>query len=457
MTNGVASRDDTARLLDRLVQDIDDGDVVTIVGKELLVVQIPGRGEVLVYAYLAEQLAARLSIKFEPGDSLDTIACRYKDTNHEIDDVYGELRDVLVKIGPVAPPDALLKLAAIDGLRLFVSMTIDPLLENALDQMRVPRGAPKAQVLAYAPKQAPRQDLPCPIENLTGSVVFHLLGRPTANSPGTYAVTDADTLEFIHSLQQQTGPKLLFDALRTKSLLILGCGFPDWLARFAIRAAQQQQIYDRDKRTWVVDERLKSEQGLAFFLEHSPKVKVFDRSAISFVDQLHDRWKAAHPAQAAAPPPASDSPVAGSQRKTRPVFLSYASEDRAMVEKINGALAAANLDVWFDHDRLEPGADWYPMIKETINTCDLFIAILSQNTCRAGDRKFRFEWARAFEKADEFEFGRSFVIPLPIDETTRQNADPRFGRYTWDERLRAGVVTPEFVDGIVRLVRKNRS
>jgi len=446
-------RASTERLWERLLQFIDERQVVPVVGQELLTVQVAGR-EVQLYSYLAERLAGRLGVPSDPSDSLNTVACRYKDAGQRIQDVYGALKQVLSDAGPIGPPESLLKLADIRDFTLFVSMTFDSLLETALNQRRF-GGDGKTDRLAYAPKKV--QDLPSAIENLEHPVVFHLLGLPAATP--LYAVTDEDTLEFIHSLQSQDGrPKMLFDALREKYLLVIGCGFPDWLARFFIRIARQERFIAGDKESWVADERVHGDTGLQFFLEHFSATEMFPGNARTFVDELHARWMAAHPAPTAAPQaPRTDGPAAEPEMKTRSVFVSYASEDRPVVEAITQALEQAGIDVWFDRQRLELGDLWEAKIRKNIANCELFIAIISRHTLTPERRVFRMEWNRAFEEAEKAAANMRFIVPVAIDDTPESSEalPPRFGDAQW-ERLAGGQVTPEFVQSVVRMVRDRR-
>jgi hypothetical protein len=97
-------------------------------------------------------------------------------------------------------PAALIKLAEIRPLKLFVSTTFDPLLAQALNRVRYGR-QDKTQILSFSPTST--QDLPREVEELDRATVFHLFGRLSAVPD--YAVSDEDLLEFMHALQSKTG------------------------------------------------------------------------------------------------------------------------------------------------------------------------------------------------------------------------------------------------------------
>ncbi|MEJ0100675.1 MAG: SUMF1/EgtB/PvdO family nonheme iron enzyme [Pseudomonadota bacterium] len=66
------------------------------------------------------------------------------------------------------------------------------------------------------------------------------------------------------------------------------------------------------------------------------------------------------------------------------LFLSYASQDRAVADSIREALAAQGHQVFFDRDSLPPGASFDDRIHDAIYRCDLFIALLSPDAVDAG-------------------------------------------------------------------------
>ncbi len=66
------------------------------------------------------------------------------------------------------------------------------------------------------------------------------------------------------------------------------------------------------------------------------------------------------------------------------IFLSYASEDRALVEPVRYALAEQGHDVFFDREDLPPGHAFDSRIRAAIERCDLFICFLTPHTVDAG-------------------------------------------------------------------------
>src|SRR5262249_29587986 len=148
-------------------------------------------------------------------------------------------------------------------------------------------------------------------------------------------------VEFFHSLQSETHrPHLLFDELNRHNLLILGNSFSGWLARFFLRMAKRQRLSMGGKTDYVADAGISADSNLVLFLRHfSRGTKIYSGGdAIEFVAELHRRWTERHPASDLSPT------VRSTELQTGAVFLSYASEDRATVEKIKDALEAVGVD-----------------------------------------------------------------------------------------------------------------
>jgi hypothetical protein len=196
---------DDSKQWSKLLQAIAKGVVIPIVGRGLLRIQVDGR-EQLLYDYLAAQLAAQLEVECDPAANIDQVVAAYlnasrrnsrDDVNLKTFEILNQLRDAN---GQIPVPEPFRKLAAIEPLRLFLSTTVDSLLENAL-------GSPADHVFAYSPNSIPT-DLPRDYSRSPHRVVFHLFGR-ISGLPDDCALIDEETLEFIWNfMKSQTLPAL---------------------------------------------------------------------------------------------------------------------------------------------------------------------------------------------------------------------------------------------------------
>lgn len=66
------------------------------------------------------------------------------------------------------------------------------------------------------------------------------------------------------------------------------------------------------------------------------------------------------------------------------IFLSYASQDRAVADQINRALLEQGHDVFFDREDLPPGEEFHIRIRRAIERTDLFIFLISASALDPG-------------------------------------------------------------------------
>jgi len=395
--------------LDDLLEFVEDGKVVPIIGEELLRVGQNGN-EILLYRYLADKLAERLEIpaaSLPPEPSLNVVVCHYLQAGGVPEEVYPKIRPILNQ-ARFAPPEALLQLAGIDRFKLFVTLTFDSLLAAAIDQVRK---AGRALELAYSPKNA--QDLPGPLEELRQPVVYHLFGK--LSSQPDFVITEEDMLEFLHHMQSRSVAEHLFDALRNNHLLFIGCAFPDWLSRFLLRIAKSRQLsLRRTEMEYLVGSLTNRDSDLVVFLRlFSRQTKIASCSPAEFVRELSARYESRTASSAAfrsAPNSAAMHPVDGRESaagmKPGAIFISYTHEDKAAALRLRDFLEneAGIDDVWIDHSRLEAGDDWDLQIRRNIKNCSYFMPVISAASTRRLEGYFRREWRWAEGRAMDFGF-----------------------------------------------------
>jgi hypothetical protein len=448
---------------DDLLEYIDERRVIPVIGAELLTVPDGAGGEVPLMRVLAQRLAEKLRVPAEDctgDDALHQVVCRYLQRGGRREEVYPRLRNLLKELAPAVPP-ILRELARIRHFNVFVTTTFDSLLVQALDDERF-GGAQRTPSLAYSPSS--NQDLPPGARRADAPLVFHLLGRMSA-SPD-YVITEEDTLEFFTSMQSESKrPNILFDELKSSHLLLLGNTFPDWLARFFIRIAKSGRLsLQREELEIIADRTMARDPKLVLFLKNfSYRTQIFEQgNATEFVRELSARYLARHPVSADAPIAVSvaETPAAEARMedmKPGSVFISYASQDVAAVQKLRDALDAAGIDVWFDKRHLESGDDFDQQIKKNIRACSLFLPVISAQTQARHEGYFRLEWSLAAERAKLIADTIPFILPIAIDQVPDQGAlvPERFLQVQWT-RLPGGNATPEFVERMVRLIRDHR-
>jgi hypothetical protein len=429
-----------------LLELIEEGHVVPILGEELLQIVVDGR-VCRLHDVLAARVAEALGVPAQPGDTLNTVAGHFVGRGGDLQSIYPTLkalsRDLLRKI---RPPDSLLKLAAIRDFRLFVTTTFDDFAVRAIDEVRN-GGKPATSVISYSPTRS--NDLPSASDGPMGDTVFHLFGRVSAIPE--YAVTDEDLLEFVHCLQSESRrPSVLFHHLGQKRLLMIGTSYSDWLTRFFLRLSKPEPFALRRSGDYLVTGLPQRE--LVIFLQHFyGKTILYSRNPLEFVDELHDRWSARNGAarvRSVAPALEPGRVPAGA------VFVSYASEDRSKAQALCGALEAAGVESWFDVKDLEPGDAYDAKIRRGIEQSALFLVMISRNVLTNERRFFRKEWEYAVDVSKTVKPGTPFIVPVVIDETPIDDAGlPQEFRAASYISFRDSAVPPECVATVVKHYR----
>ena len=442
---------------DDLLNYIEERRVIPIVGPDLLRVETD-RGPRLLYDWLAERLAARLSVDpalLPEPLTLNDVVCSYLGQRGRREEAYTRLRSIMREVQFTAPP-ALRQLAAITDFELYITTTFDPLLEQAINAERF-GGQPHAEVLAYAPNRV--SDLPAERSQLQRVVVYHLLGKLSA-SP-TYVISDEDMLEFICALQSEhLTPEKLFHELEHSHLLLIGSDFSNWLARLFLRMAKRKRLSDpRDVGEILADDHTAKDGRLVAFLQQvSVRTRVY-AGAAAFVDELHRRWQqrqapaglaAAHAPQRFLPP--------SREMPENAVFVSYAREDLPAVQRLKAAMDAAGLVTWFDLDRLEGGDDYDHKIRSNIARCSFFIPVISATSQRRMEGYFRREWSYAVDRTRNMAEGAVFILPVCIDDTSESEAlvPDRF-RALHFTRAPNGEPAPDFLRRMQELLHGRRT
>jgi hypothetical protein len=127
------------------------------------------------------------------------------------------------------------------------------------------------------------------------------------------------------------------------------------------------------------------------------------------------------------------------------IFISYAREDLAAVQRLKAALDGAGLVTWFDLDRLEGGDDYDRKIRRNIARCSYFVPVISATTERRLEGYFRREWSYALDRARNIADDALFIVPVCVDDTNAVTAHvPDKFKALHLTRLPDGEVTAEF-------------
>ena len=267
------------------------------------------------------------------------------------------------------------------GLFRFVFTTsFDPLVETAMKQF-----FGKVKVMNFFDKKnrdiATKSDFGIP-------TIYYLFGKaelPTKETQSfkTFVATDNDALESLHKWQLDMNESALLRYTSDKYILSLGCTQDDWLFRFIWYTLKGGQ---RNLNRGVIANHAQSDS-----LSHYLKMNriLIDNDAESIVSRILEALRQPDDRQWRTP------------RLNCDVFISYSRRDSEYAESLYNSLSSKGLKVWYDKLQLggNHGGRFMEILKESIDTSTIFIAILSKTiTEEAQDvHVYRREWEWAKE------------------------------------------------------------
>ena len=440
----------------KLIRDIHHGQVVPLIGPELIMVPGAGGGPpVPLRQYLAPLLAIseRINLSGDIPDTVSGVVSAYLLAGGKRADVYDEIRELLDGIKDEPPSDTLRQLARVSGFDFWIAGTYDHQLSKALEAERVDYD-PKHDLLRYHPT-AP-VDIAEPIEK---TCLYHILGD--YDTYPDFAVWEEDYMEFVCGLiENRDTLEKLFRLLKKRYLLILGAPASDWIVRFLLRAARQERLSDRragGAGEYLADRVAVMDAPMVFYFDKFiDSTRVIDGSPVAFVEELCRQWEKRH-GQAE-----SDEVFLARLPETMPkdsVFISYSSEDLAAALLVARSLDAVNLPVWLDKGRLKAGGNYESALEAAVRVhCSFFLSLISDATEADTDRQ-RFVHKERDWAATRHLDGYVFYIPVLLRPagSPGPSAEPSCFAKIHYHQLPGGEPTREFVQSIRQLVETFRN
>lgn len=300
------------------------------------------------------------------------------------------------------------KLIRVNGFENFVTVNIDNFLERAFEAEGKKVNPPINFSIQDADSDpGERSDHALPnIFNLMGNIKW-----------GKFAASDEESLECLYMLKNDSSNKIkaLFDILDGKSLLFIGCSFPDWFMRFFIRIVANERYIDSSRDKYVACDHILEDKDLLVFLESNATlvIPIGDNPAgggkfpisnsIAFVNEVCEQCC----------PPADKAAAAPHYKEL--VFLSYSRDDYSIAEKLKNEFDRNGVQVFFDKDSLKTGGDYDDILIKKIKECDYFIALISKNSI--GDKN-RYVYDTEWSYAITYDNDKDYLRPYIIDDTS---------------------------------------
>lgn len=305
----------------------------------------------------------------------------------------------------------LFQLLSTKCFRMVLTTTIDPYVEIAMEKVW---GKGGFRVLSIYGDEGLRDISPNDSKfsefDEIQPTLFYVFGkadvkRPTKENP--FVLTENDAMSVIHKWFSTKGPKELLKYIQTEGMKILsvGCKFDDWLFRFFWFILRGN--IDNLSSGQVAVEFTKEDEKLRHYLEQQ-NVKLFPDARL-FMKEAADKLLEA-------------MDMGKLPKKGDGIFISYAHEDKYIALPLYYRLCEQGYNVWID-EKLEPSEKYDKRITNAINSCKIFMPILSsQVIADLKQDEFRYyrteEWRQAqIRYNDEKDFdGGIKVLPFVIGQ-----------------------------------------
>ena len=427
-----------------LVSTLRFGQCILVLGPEVPAGATPGgpsdQGDPATYT---DALKARLAQELRDDNrevtatSLSGIAQHYEDADGF---GAGTLRTQTASFYASAPfePSAVHHALAALPFPLILTTSHDRLLNDALV------AAGKQPVLYRYHLRGDRSDNPEFVASGSSAtpILYYLFGTP--DEPQSLVVSENDLLDFLIAVvaERPPLPNSLSRALQRQgvSLLFVGFGIRHWYLRVLLKALIRSVLFGRSGDAIALEPLLQAvpdfdRQQTVLFYRRGTRVEVHDGDVLAFLAELRQRVEAGGGvAQAAV------------NIGARPrVFVSYASEDRALAARLFAALQQQGFAPWFDRDALRGGERWDEVIEGQLHDAEYVLVL--ETAALAGKRVgyVNKEIAAAREQAKSYR--GSFLIPLLGDDLAPEDQLDELNTY---QRLRLRAA--HFDDDVAALV-----
>ncbi len=99
------------------------------------------------------------------------------------------------------------------------------------------------------------------------------------------------------------------------------------------------------------------------------------------------------------------------------VFLAFSFKDIEFAEELERILQESSIRTWMATREIKPGDDWQLKVKENLQICDYFLAIVSRSSNESQWTQWEFQMAIQNEK----NFNKPLVIPILMENVIIPN------------------------------------
>lgn len=374
-------------LWDKLIQQIIDGNVIPVIGADLLIDNSSN-----LHKFIIDGLARTFGVNRQINSFSELVYAPEYKNKFKLDNIYYQV-DKIFATKRFPASERLRKLMSIRQFPFIVTTSFTPVVEQVMQNI----WKDELRVLKFSNNPSENSDIKDGAD-LRKPTIYYMFGK-VGSGAHKYVLTDVDLLDFVSSWlsnDNKARPKNLCNELRDKYLLMLGNTYSDWLFRFIWYSMRKPDLGHGMLAYDTLDE------SLINFLE---RTKTFTKqNTADVIDQILVRLDKKLKE--------NESRKFDKPEENIDVFISYSRSDIQVAEQLYKALTAQGKRVWYDKNNLTDCGIFMDEIRRAIRTAKYFIPILTPNIEKEKREShvYRNEWDTAVEVA--ISMGRTYIIPL---------------------------------------------
>lgn len=374
-------------LWDKLIQQIIDGNVIPVIGADLLIDNSSN-----LHKFIMDGLARTFGVSKQVNSFSELVYAPEYKNKFKLDNIYYQV-DKIFAAKRFPASERLRRLLSIKQFPFIITTSFTPVIEQAMQNI----WKDELRVMKFNNNPSENSDIKNGAD-LRKPTIYYMFGKVGAGAH-KYVLTDIDLLDFVSSWlsnDNKARPKNLCNELKDKYLLMLGNTYSDWLFRFIWYSMRKPDLGHGMLAYDTLDE------SLINFLERTETFTKQNTSDV--IDQILVRLDKKLKE--------NEATKFNKPEENMDVFISYSRSDTQVAEQLYKALTAQGKRVWYDKYNLTDGGLFMDEIRKAIKTAKYFVPILTPNIEKEKREShvYRNEWDTAIEVA--ISMGRTYIIPL---------------------------------------------
>ena len=374
-------------LWDKLIQQIIDGNVIPVIGADLLIDNSSN-----LHKFIMDGLARTFGVSKQINSFSELVYAPEYKNKFKLDNIYYQV-DKIFAAKRFPASERLRRLLSIRQFPFIITTSFTPVIEQAMQNI----WKDELRVMKFNNNPSENSDIKNEAD-LRKPTIYYMFGK-VGTGAHKYVLTDIDLLDFVSSWlsnDNKARPKNLCNELKDKYLLMLGNTYSDWLFRFIWYSMRKPDLGHGMLAYDTLDE------SLINFLERTETFTKQNTSDV--IDQILVRLDKKLKE--------NETTKFNKPEDNMDVFISYSRSDTQVAEQLYKALTAQGKRVWYDKYNLTDGGLFMDEIRKAIKTAKYFIPILTPNIEKEKREShvYRNEWDTAIEVA--ISMGRTYIIPL---------------------------------------------